>query len=225
MENNILSKKEIEGALCDVRKAHRLLYQYQKRVIDIVYYIREKFKMPEFAGVKRFSEPIKKTLSLKDEYKEANLKVFKDMCGWDFLYSYEFEFHLGSNILQKKQYSISVIQVSDSGYYTSNTSNKTKTNISSFEDVESSSTSLILVCETIDNKKNASYLWEVDEAIEILLTGKGLYEKNSDSDNYFIAIKYDLAEFSNQESTDKVIEKFSKYIEEKTGVRLLENKS
>jgi len=224
MQNNNLSKKEIEGALIDVRKAHRLIYEYQKRVFDIVYYIREKYKMPEFAGIRRFCDPIVSRNGLKSEYDAKLLRLPSDMWAWDFLYSYEFEYYLGINVYGKKQYKISIIEVSDSGYYASKQANKTKTNISSFEDVETSTTSLIFICETSNNNKKDLYLWEVNEAVKILLTGQDTYEKKSKDDNFFISKKYELTEFTNQESTDRVIEKFSMYVEEKTGVRLLESK-
>lgn len=224
MQNNNLSKKEIEEALCDVRKAHRLIYQYQRRVLDIVLYIREKYKMPEFAGVRRFCAPIGSRSGLKSEYDEKLLRLPKDMWAWDYLYSYQFEFYLGLRDFEKKQISFSIIEASDSGFYESQQPNKTQINISSFKDAETSSTCLIFIYETINNKKKDTYSWNIVEATNIILGGQDDHIINTKDDDYFIAKKYDLVEFSNQESTDRVIEKFSKFVEEKTGVKLLEEK-
>jgi len=113
MKNNNLSKKEIEGALIDVRKAHRLIYQYQRRVLDIVLYIREKYKMPEFAGVRRFCAPIGSRSGMKNEYDEKLLRLPKDMWAWDYLYSYQFEFYLGLRSIEKKQNIITIIEARD----------------------------------------------------------------------------------------------------------------
>jgi hypothetical protein len=224
MKNDKLSKNELEAALCDVRKAHRLLYQYQKRVLDLVLYVREKFNLPEFAGVRRFCSPIGSRSGLKTEYDEKLLRLPKNMWAWDFLYSYQFEFYLGLRDIEKKQISVSIIEVSDSGYYESQQPNKTKTNISSFKNAESSCTCLIFACETINNKKKDNYSWDILESTDILLSGQDEYLKKTKDDNYFIAKKFDLSEFSNQESTDNVLEEFSKFVESKTGVRLLGNK-
>jgi len=118
-----LTNKEVDAALTDVRKAYRLLYQYQKRVLDVVYYIREKYNMPEFVGAKRFSDPIGKTRRCKEEYETVDLKIFRDMWAWDFLYSYEFEYYLGCRNTTNRQISISVLQISDSGFYESDVLN------------------------------------------------------------------------------------------------------
>lgn len=218
-----LTNKEVDAALTDVRKAHRLLYQYQKRVLDIVYYIREKYDMPEFVGAKRFSNPIGKTRRCKDEYENVNLNVFRDMWAWDFLYSFEFEYYLGCKNTDSRQISISVLQISDSGFYESDILNKSKTNISSFKDIESSSSCLILVCETVNviKKKVKEYWWKIDEAVESIFAGQEIYERATNDDNYFIAIKYNLSSFSDQSSADRIIKNFSTYVENKTHIKLM----
>lgn len=56
------SIKDIQNALCDVRKAHRILYAYQKRMMDIVMFICQKldfncvkgYKFSRIMHLKRF---------------------------------------------------------------------------------------------------------------------------------------------------------------------------
>lgn len=221
MENKTQTQKEINDALVDVRKAHRLIYQYQKRVIDIIYYIRERYSMPQFAGVRRFCNTINYKQGLKEEYDVKMLRLERNMWGWDFLYSYLFEFYLGTKKFSKKEISFSIIEASDSGFYQSKQTNKHQTNISSFSDVEESETCLIFVFESVTSKKN-DYVWDMDNAIQKLLEVEIEIITKTTEDNYFIAKKYNLTDFVDQSSTDKVIEEFSRTVENKTGIKLLE---
>lgn len=221
MENKIQTQKEVNDALVDVRKAHRLIYQYQKRVIDIIYYIRERYTMPQFAGVRRFCSTINYKQGLKDEYDVKMLRLERDMWGWDFLYSYLFEFYLGAKKFSNKEISLSIIEASDSGFYQSKQTNKHQTNISSFTDVDESETCLIFVFESITSKKK-KYVWDLDNAINKILEGQNELIISTKEDNYFIAKKYNLVDFVDQFSTDKVIHEFSKLVESKTSIKLLD---
>jgi len=104
------------------------------------------------------------------------------------------------------------------------TLNKTKTNIASFKDVESSSSCIIIVCETVNviKKKVNEYWWKIDEAMDSIFAGQDIFERATDDDNYFIAIKYNLSTFSDQNSADKIIQNFSNYVENKTQIRLID---
>jgi hypothetical protein len=177
--------------------------------------------MPQFAGVRRFCSTINYKQGLKEEYNVKMLRLERNMWGWDFLYSYLFEFYLGAKTFSKKEFSLSIIEASDSGFYQSKHSNKHQTNIASFEDVEESETSLIFVFESITTKKK-KYVWDLENAISKLLEGEAELITNTTEDNFFIAKKYNLADFVDQSSTDKVIEEFSKTVDNKTGIKLLE---
>jgi hypothetical protein len=175
--------------------------------------------MPQFAGVRRFCSTINYKQGLKEEYDVKMLRLERNMWGWDFLYSYLFEFYLGVKTSSKKEFSLSIIEASDSGFYQSKQTNKRQTNISSFSDVEESETCLIFVFESVTTKE--IYVWDLDNAISKLLEDENELITNTTEDNYFIAKKYSLADFVDQSSTDKVIEEFSKTVENKTGIKLL----
>ena len=39
-----MNQADMEKALVDVRKAHRLLYEYQHRIVDIMHFVQDKLK-------------------------------------------------------------------------------------------------------------------------------------------------------------------------------------
>ena len=89
-------KKEIDNIFVDVRNAFRLLSRYQKRILNIVNYIREQTPYTDMWGSKNwYSDEIKNRRNSPDkEY--AKLNVFKDMWGLDFLYGHFFEYYFGT---------------------------------------------------------------------------------------------------------------------------------
>ena len=137
--------KELDNVFVDVRNAFRLLNDYQKHILNIVNYIREQTEYAEMWGRKNWysNEIGNKKNSPDSDY--AKLNIRNDMWGWDFLYGYIFEYYFGD--LDKKRkgnIEMSVIQVSDDGYFVSNRENKSMTKISTFEDSENSHSYIIL---------------------------------------------------------------------------------
>lgn len=134
--------KELDNAFTDVRNAFRLLARYQSRVLDIVNYIREHTPYTDMWGVKRFSDIIHSRRDCPDkEY--ANLSVWKDMWSWDFMYNYLFEYYFGQVKIQRKVIDMSIIQVSDDGFYRSMANNPSPTDISTFLPADESNSYLI----------------------------------------------------------------------------------
>ena len=60
MESNKLTKEQqqLETALCEVRKAHRLIYEYQRRMQDLSWFIKTKLGFDKYEGYKMFSAPL-----------------------------------------------------------------------------------------------------------------------------------------------------------------------
>lgn len=127
---------QLQEALCNVRKAHRLLHDYQTRMLDLAYFIKIKLDMPGFQGIKHFSETI------GSGYKN----VWRDMWAWDFLYSYVFEYYLSSKERSDCKYSVSLIQYSDTGYFDAQNGDS-RNHPNSFVPEEKSSSKLLLIIE------------------------------------------------------------------------------
>ena len=94
--------KELDNIFIDVRNSFRLLNRYQKRMLQIVSYIREQTPFNDMWGSKDWysAEIGKRRDSPDSEY--AKLNVRKDMWGWDFLYGYIFEYYFGAVRINKK---------------------------------------------------------------------------------------------------------------------------
>ena len=135
--------KEIDNIFVDVRNAFRLLNRYQKRILQIVSYVREQTPYTDMWGSRNwyFDEIAKRRNSPDSEY--AKLSVRKDMRGWDFLYGYIFEYYFGRQRIDKKNAEMSIFQISDDGYFISSQDKKHMTDIASFTPSEQSHSYLI----------------------------------------------------------------------------------
>ncbi|MDC7218749.1 MAG: hypothetical protein PQJ59_02350 [Spirochaetales bacterium] len=69
-----IDQKELNKALLEVRKAYRIIYEYQKRVLDLVKYISKSLGYQYAGGWSKFSSPSPK-----------NGKGSLDNWAWDWL--------------------------------------------------------------------------------------------------------------------------------------------
>ena len=148
MANSLTKKEEFNQALCDVRKAHRLICAYQNKMLDLTYFIKSKLGFPEYVGNKLFSDIIGKK---RDSY--GRLRIWKNMWAWDFLYSYVFEYYFGKIKTKSCEIAMSVFQISDTGYF-DNGNSGSRTELATFASEEESISKLIFVVEKKDKKMN-----------------------------------------------------------------------
>ena len=104
MESN--KKVELRDALCDIRKAHRLICTFQQRMMDLALFIKSKLDMSTVKIHKHFSATI-----------EDDMPLDSDMWAWDFLYSYQLEYEFSVKKYGEFQYVISLLQCVDTGFY------------------------------------------------------------------------------------------------------------
>jgi hypothetical protein len=214
--------KELDNAFLDVRNAFRLLARYQARVLDIINYIREQTAFTDMWGRCIFSNTIgTRRNSPFPDY--AKLAVWKDMLPWDYLNNYVFEYYFGQVPIQRKTIDMSIIEVSDDGFYKSGSNNLSATNVSSFESADNSNTLLVF---TVGWKE-----WlrdQDDEDIDFLRKFLASYNDEcvyiDDKGHFAITKKYKMQRFSSQFETDKVIRDFGKLVKDKTGIKIFKDK-
>jgi len=131
MENKI-STLEVENILIDVRKAYRLLYDYQRKVLDLMKYIGVLTSRRYEGGWCKFSQP-----SPRDG------KGSLDNWAWDWLNLYTYEFWFGNKKINGNEIQLSVWLVSDTGFHDANS--KDAESIETFSTVEDSATRLVFV--------------------------------------------------------------------------------
>jgi hypothetical protein len=186
--NNKNSISQIEAALLDVRKAYRLLYTYQKRVLDIMKFIGNQTFRQYDGGWSKFSNSSPKSG-----------KGTLDNWAWDWLNMYFYEFYFGDKIIDNNSIKFSVWLVSDTGFFDAETDKKLDLN--DFSPVENSETKLIFVIG-----KNT---WHY--AFDDFKTNfkKGTTEYVNHNDNVVLLVKsFGLSAFLNGDETRKRLQEF-----------------
>ena len=219
--------KEIDNIFVDVRNAFRLLNRYQKRILQIVSYVREQTPYTGMWGSKWYFDEIGKRRNSPDsDY--AKLSVHKDMWGWDFLYGYIFEYYFGCQRIDKKNAEMSIFQISDDGYFISSQDKKHMTDIASFTPSEQSHSYLIFNLSVFPTKECNLWLsdptfpddeWD-DFLTKFLSSSSDTKITRNEKGEVTILKKYEMQRFSSQQSADEVIRDFGRIAKDNTGIEL-----
>ncbi|MBU2940167.1 hypothetical protein KO494_11530 [Lacinutrix sp. C3R15] len=126
-----------DNPLLEVRKAYRLLFDYQSRILDLMKFIGQTYNIPFVKGHPKFSG--------RGSNKLNNWS-------WDWLYMYYYAFHFNNTSVKDKKIYLSVYLLNDSGFFEVNyekaEANDKKVEhleVDQFKDVENSKTKLIFV--------------------------------------------------------------------------------
>ena len=189
MEN--INKEQLKDILLNVRKAYRLLFEYQTKILNLVKYIGNYFGYSEATGNPKFSKDCPK----------KNSKIDFDDWAWDWLIMYDYDFHFSSKRINDYNITFSVRIISDTGYYDSNTKDKDELNPETFEPVETSKTKLVLIA----GKKG----WEkgYDKLFKNFSSKQNEYSINKE-DIIMFAKSYDLEDFIDEDHTNEQLENF-----------------
>ena len=207
--------KNLSKALLDVRRAHRILYAYQRRMLDLAHFIQSKLDMHEFYGIKHFSKPI-----YGRSIGHTPLNIWPTMWAWDYLYSYLFEYHLGEKETSDKlhDYKLSLIQYSDTGYFDQEEAEKRK--ISGFGSEEESGSKLLFFLEY--KPKDSEWEWKDGSDMEGIVLDKKVGSKKHTKEVRYpstggtqILYSFPLERFINMEATLEVLREFRSYCREK----------
>lgn len=204
--------ENLSKALLDVRRAHRILYAYQRRMSDLAYFIKCKLGMPDFYGFKHFSNPI-----YGRSKGHSRLNIWPTMWAWDYLYSYLFEYYLGEKEAGDKlhNYKLSLIQYSDTGYFDQDGQKRGR--ISEFGSEEESSSKLLFFLEY--KSKDSEWEWKDGSYMERIVLNKEVgskeHTKEFRDDVKQILYSVPLERFINMEATLEVLREFRSYCQEK----------
>ena len=214
--------KNLSEALLDVRRAHRILYAYQRRMLDLAHFIQSKLDMPEFRGFKHFSNPI-----YGPSKGHSRLNIWHDMWAWDYLYSYLFEYYLGEKETSDKlhDYKLSLIQYSDTGYFDQERAEKRK--ISGFGSEEESGSKLLFFLEY--KSKDSEWVWKDGSYMERIVLKKKVGSKehtkkfqDTRTGGTQILYSFPLERFINMEATLEVLREFCSFCREH-GIHVFDN--
>ena len=206
--------ENLSNALLDVRRAHRILYAYQRRMSDLAYFIKCKLGMPDFYGFKHFSNPI-----YGRSKGHSRLNIWHDMWAWDYLYSYLFEYYLGVQKTSDEayEYKFSLIQYSDTGYFDQDGQRRCR--ISEFGSEKESSSKLLFFLEY--KPKDRNWEWGDGTSLEGIVLDKKVGSKghtkevrSTTSGGKQILCSFPLERFINMEATLEVLREFRSYCQE-----------
>ncbi|WP_407508343.1 hypothetical protein [Elizabethkingia anophelis] len=187
--------QNIKNTLLEARKAYRFLYDYQKRVLDLIDYIGGKYGFRYRGGYSKFSDPAPR-----------NGKGSLGNWAWDWLNLYFYEFNFESKETNKGIIHFAILILNDSGYFDArNEKDANKLNTSSFKSVEESESKLIFVVG-----KNMWSGWGMywDEP-EFLSQTDG--NKKEDENKLMLFKHYPLENFENEEKAMSCIKDFEEY--------------
>lgn len=203
MESNKITKEQLKNAFCEVRKAHRLVYEYQRRMQDLSWFIKNKLGFPDYKGYKRFSAPL-----------SPRNTIHVDNWSWDWIYSYMYEYNLGTVKSGDLNVSVCLLQISDSGYFKTTLKTKAQTKIETFTEVENSDS--LLTFYVVIQKGASEKHWEPD-----LETACDLERKVNSTDD-FVEILYPvpLYCFFDEDATIQILRDFVVFCNEKSGTTL-----
>ncbi|QIJ89369.1 hypothetical protein C7H62_1560 [Mesoflavibacter sp. HG96] len=169
----------------EVRKAYRLLFDYQRRILDLVKFIGETYDIPFKKGNPLFSS-------------RGNNRLDNWSWDWIYMYCYDFRFEGKDN---DNPIQFSVILRNDSGYYEANkVNNISPFDIELFEPVETSKTELILIAGDLNKPFDA-----LKESID--------KPTGTTEDKSIVYKTYNLSCFFTQGEALKQLQDFSSYCE------------
>jgi len=97
---------EVADALLDVRKAYRLLHNFQRSALDAASYIGDRLGFPYEGGYPHFTS-----------CRRGDGKGWLGLSAWDWLNLYFYEFHFMKQEEEDKLIHFSILLSSDTGYY------------------------------------------------------------------------------------------------------------
>lgn len=201
--NNDNSLEQLNTALLDVRKAYRLLYTYQSRVLDIMEYIKHQTGRNYEGGWAKFSAP---------SPRNGSGKLTDSAWNWLSMYCYEFWFGSVSGV------QLSVWIVSDTGYFDIDYSKKE--DVTTFAECDASKTKLVFVIGKdvwhtdmqLNNKRPGieQYLKKQIEQEECVENFNDEYKKG-----ILIIKSFDLVQFSNENDAYSALSQVAGFCKEK----------
>lgn len=202
MINKIKEQDLQDNILLDVRKAYRLLFLYQQRVLSSIKVIQQKLKLNEPTGWAKASKPIRQ---------QQKAVLSKNPGAWDWLAMYNYEFYFDT-IPNTKTY-FSILIVSDSGLFEKNeivSENHQKfLDINNYATPEKSDTLVVFFAST-----NIVTLWFNKDPIsknfykQSCKKGSDPYFFKNDAGDKFFSMSFPMSKFIDEKGISTTVDKF-----------------
>lgn len=187
--SNIKTPAEFEDVLVDVRKAYRLIYLYQRRILDLVKYIGDSLTYRYKGGWSWFSDNTPR-----------DGKGSLDNWAWDWLNMYFYEFDFEEKEISQNKIHFSIVVQSDTGYFDSNPHGENALNINEFISPEMSSTKVIFFIGKNCWHNNEEFRNDFEDDSEYFKKTLAEYVKQIDK-GILLSKSFYLSDFINPEKT------------------------
>jgi hypothetical protein len=190
--------ENLDAALNDVRKAYRLLYDYQRRMLNLMKFIGGKYRRIYDGGHVKFGNSTPRNGG-------GNLNLM----AWDWLSMYYYEFHFQPVQASGQTVHFSVFLMSDTGYFEARKDkNIHQKTVSEYIDVEKSESKLIFVAG-----QNIWEGWDLNwREVNFTTVTKG---EKIDGDKIMAFHHYDLKLFADEDSATECLRHFTEYCNSK----------
>lgn len=200
METNQLEEK-LKKTLCEVRKAHRLLCEYQRRIQDLSWFIKSKLGFDKKKGRKQ----TKRKIDLPQH------------C----IYWYAYEYYLGEQSIKEnnKSWLLSIIQISDTGFNQNRGNGKEPTQVQTFASVDESESRILFYLSSA-TKRAGGYDWDPDEIIKEYAVQDGFFRLEEHPNHIQIVYSVPMWKFVDENATMHILRKFVDYCNKNAGTNL-----
>lgn len=199
---NQLKPEELKEVLGDVRQAYRLLYTYQRRVLDTVRFIGTKMGFTFNTGQSLFTDNINHRTVLESK-----------RWAWDFFPGYNYWYAFNGRVIGSNQnFEFGIMVISDSGYYSlknEEVNKNDKLKLDEFEDASSSETQIAFVLRKLNAEKKHNFN-HLTELMFMPLSTTTQSVKRENNGVIFLGQKFDLSNLSDEETTINCLGKFIK---------------
>lgn len=187
-------ENSMEKSLIEVRKAYRLLFDYQSRILDLMSFIEGKIDFNFNGGWPTFTNTTPRAGG-------GSL----DKWAWDWLNMYYYQFYFGEKKIEEKVIRFSIAHMADSGFFENHNQHTDKINLKKYKNVEESSSKLIFVI--------GSDMWNWgDNWNDEVFTTEPQGDKKDENGGQLIFKSYGLEKFASEESAIATLKDFEKHV-------------
>lgn len=208
----------------NVRKSVRLLYEYQKRMQGTMFHIKSILNLSP-AGRIEINKLYSRAPRASKDYGETSLG--DGNWAWDYIYPMAMEYYLGEKRIKDTDFCLSVIQVTDDGYYKALkdglSPNRLDTN--TYVSAESSESHALFVMEIKPSGSSWAKRWNRDKMEENLnkwmVDSRSVIDDTTKQGNRFIVMKFPTTQLLNDVAIGNVLSVVNERVQELTGETIL----